>query len=129
MESYNKLKIENKLNGYMLDEVNYNEEKFTYIYVRDEKKKKKVIVTFSLVCHGIKITSSESDAGGLTSLLQPFKEGLVYQVLDSNYLKEFYNRSSGMYDEQDNLKHYLIYSQEDILEVITRGNPIFEEME
>ncbi len=129
MESYKKLKIKNELNGYMLDEINYNEERFIYIYVKDEKKKNKIVVTFSLVCHGIKITSSESDAGGLTSMLFPFKEGMVYQVLDSDYLKEFYKRSSGMYDEQDSFKHYLIYSQEDILEVLTRGNPIFEEID
>ncbi len=61
MESNKKLKIKNELNGYMLDEINYNEERFIYIYVKDEKKKNKIVVTFSLVCHGIKITSSESE--------------------------------------------------------------------
>ena len=128
MEEYLKTNIKNPLHNCRLMCIDYLEQTFYYQNVWDRDVDKDIKLSFDNILYSYKITVNEISASKLTEELNKLSRDFIFEVNDSNYLMEFHEKSFGIF-EKEKVKHYLISSTEDILEVLTLGTLIFEEIE
>lgn len=125
MENYIEITVKNRLSNYMLEKIDYEHEEFYYMPVRNVKEYKKIKMSFPSKCYGIKITPNEGYATLLIDSLTGFSGENLIEVENSRYLEEFRRRDVGFYAHVK-LKHFIIFSSEDILEILTEIPPTFE---
>lgn len=95
------------------------------ITMTDETKKKKFVFSFEGVVYSYRFTDESCFLRTLDYLKENYDNGLVhgtslYKVENSKYLGWFKEESYGAYD---NVKHYVFYTADDVLEVLSPYEP------
>ncbi len=95
------------------------------VTMADETKKKKLTFSFEGTVYSYRFTDESCFLKTLHYLKENYDDDFVhgttlYKVENSNYLESFKEESYGAYD---NVKHYVFYTADDVLEVLSPYPP------
>ncbi|MBP9479569.1 MAG: hypothetical protein KBF12_13250 [Sebaldella sp.] len=121
---YRNTEVKNDSLGCIMDEFSIQKKEFRYIYVKKIIKEPNRVLKLMGECYGIKITPHRLYGVEFTIELEKNIDlEYVIECKESEFLNEFYLRSES---QKRDLRHYIIHSDEDILEVLTDGDLLFE---
>ena len=123
MSKYIKIEKTGMLDNYIVNKVNYLKKEFYYTNFEDGYNDIRVRVEG--VCYSFKIAPHELFSLNRTTEFSELAPCSILEDMDSEYLKDFLNRS-GNINGNCNIKHYIIISGEDIIDVLSNGILLIE---